>query len=111
VPSAEIYRPQSLVILPPRENLPSGEERRVAKTKRSAPQIRARPRGFVEKIHRLRLHIVQPDVELLSLPTRPTGTSQLKSRELRARSTEYDNYSKLRAPRSVLPADTRPIRV
>jgi hypothetical protein len=49
-------------------NLPSGKGDRAAKTKRHAPFLHEPPRTIVEKIHRLRLHIVRPDVELLSLP-------------------------------------------
>jgi hypothetical protein len=32
------------------------------------PQVQRTLPDFVEKIHPLRLHIVRPDVELLSLP-------------------------------------------
>ena len=33
---------------------------------------------IVEKIHRVRLHIAHSNVELLSLPSRPPGTSNIR---------------------------------
>jgi hypothetical protein len=56
----------------------SGEGGYVAKTKRHTPFYRTMAAQNVGKIHRLRLHIAPADVELLSLPTRPTGTSEAK---------------------------------
>lgn len=56
--------------------LPTGEAVRVAKTNRCAPLIHELARDFVEKIHRLRLHIVRPDVELLSLPNKQGAWSK-----------------------------------
>jgi hypothetical protein len=61
--------------------VPGGEARCVAKNERTKPHLRSGSRQFVEKNHQLRLHIVSPDVELLSLPTRPTGTSETLSKE------------------------------
>jgi hypothetical protein len=52
----------------PSGNLPTGKAGRAAKTKRHAPFLHEPLPIFVEKIHQLRLHIVRPDVELLSLP-------------------------------------------
>jgi hypothetical protein len=59
-----------------RRKLPSGEWRGVAKTNRCAPLIPTLFGPFVEKIHRLRLHIVRPDVELLSLPNKQGAWSK-----------------------------------
>jgi hypothetical protein len=52
----------------------------VGKDDRRVSTIQRSPESNVEKSHRVRLHIVWSNVELLSLPTRPSRIEQYTNR-------------------------------